>query len=136
MIQLKLKSEMTQYKNPNYWFLLLSALVMIAIGVASYFIPEKIPLSANNLPVKLYRLNYGVLALMALLSNNLVIVRSYLIITGWIMIFFVVSTWVHFPIAGMFEFTKQDNILHSNIGVISIFIGVIYGESSDPEKSL
>ena len=135
MIQLKLKKEMTQYKNPNYWFLLLSALVMIAIATASYFVPGKIPFASEGLLIKLYRLNYGILAIMALLANNLMIVRTYLILTGWLMIFFVVSTWINFPPEGFFQFTKPDNILHSNIGVISIFIGVIYGES-DPEETL
>lgn len=130
MIQLKLKNEMTQYKNPNYWFLLLSALVMIAIATASYFIPSKIPFATDGLFMKLYRLNYGILAIMALLSNNLMIIRTYLILTGWLMIFFVVSTWIDFPPEGFFQFTKADNILHSNIGVISIFVAVIYGDSN------
>jgi len=133
MIQLKLKNEMTQYKNPNYWFLLLSALVMIAIATASYFVPDKVPFATDGLLVKLYRLNYGILGIMAIISYNLKIVRTYLIVTGWLMIFFVISSWLDLTPEGMFLFTKPDNILHSNIGVISIFIAVIYGDS-EPES--
>lgn len=137
MIQLKLKNEMTQYKNPNYWFLFLSALVMIAIATASYFVPGKVPFATDGLLIKLYRINYAVLAMMVLLSNNMQVVRTYLIITGWLMIFFVVSSWLDLAPEGMFLFTKSDNILHSNIGVISIFIAVIYGDTdSESEETL
>ncbi len=127
---------MTQYKNPNYWFLLLSALLMTAIAVISYFFPSKIPFATEGVPIKLYRLNYGIIAAMILLTNNLTAIRAYLIITGWIMIFFVVSTWINLPIENILHFTKQDNILHSNIGVISIFIGVIYSQTPPEENSL
>lgn len=126
---------MTQYKNPNYWFLLLSALIMTTIAVVSYFYPSKIPFATEGVPIKLYRLNYGIIAGMVLLTNNLTAIRAYLIITGWIMIFFVVSTWMDLPIGNILHFTKQDNILHSNIGVISIFIGVIYSQPHS-EKTL
>jgi hypothetical protein len=126
---------MTQYKNPNYWFLLLSAVLMTAIAVISYFCPSKLPFATEGVPIKLYRLNYGIIALMVLLTNNLTAIRAYLIITGWIMIFFVVSTWINLPIEDVLHFTKQDNILHSNVGVISIFIGVIYSQTPT-EKSL
>lgn len=120
---------MVHYKNPNYWFLLACATLMVAIAVASYFIPNKMPFAVEGIEIKLYRINYAIVAIMALLSNNLTIIRSYLIISGWIMIFFVVSTWLHLSVENVFHFTKQDNFLHSNIGVISIFIGVVYGKS-------
>jgi len=127
---------MSQYKNPNYWFLLLSALLMFAIALASYLMPNKVPFATEGVPIKLYRLNYGIIAVMVLLTNNLLAIRTYLIVTGWLMIFFVVSTWLNLPPEDIMQFTKQDNILHSNVGVISIFIGVIYGESSHKENSL
>lgn len=128
---------MIQYKNPNYWFLLLSALLMSSIAIASYFMPNKIPFASEGLEIKLYRVNYSILAFMALLSNNLLVIRGYLILTGWVMIFFVVSTWLNLPPESVLHFTKQDNILHSNVGVISIFIGVIYGQSRQhKEESL
>lgn len=126
---------MIQYKNPNYWFLLVSAVLMIAIAVGSYFMPNKIPFATEGVSIKLYRLNYGIIAVMVLLTNNLLAVRTYLIITGWLMIFFVVSTWLSLPFGSNFQFTKADNILHSNIGVISIFIGIIYTDPTK-EKSL
>ncbi len=129
---------MTQYKNPNYWFLLLSAVLMSAIAVASYFMPNKIPFATEGVAIKLYRVNYGILAAIMLLTNNLLAIRTYLILTGWLMIFFVVSTWLNLPLENTLQFTKQDNILHSNIGVISIFVGVIYGDvtKENKEKSL
>jgi hypothetical protein len=128
---------MVQYKNPNYWFLLLSALLMSSIAIASYFMPEKIPFASEGMGIKLYRVNYSIIAIMALLSNNLFVIRCYLILTGWIMIFFVVSTWLKFPAESILQFSKHDNILHSNVGIISIFIGVIYGPSHQhKEESL
>lgn len=120
---------MIQYKNPNYWFLLVSALLMSSIAIASYFMPNKIPFATEGVAIKLYRVNYSIIAAMVLLSNNLWVIRGYLILSGWIMIFFVVSTWLNLPLENILHFTKQDNILHSNVGVISIFIGVIYGQS-------
>ena len=121
---------MSQYKNPNYWFLFVSTLLMSSIAIASYFIPNKIPFATEGIEIKLYRVNYALVAVMALLSNNLLIIRIYLIFSGWMMIFFVVSTWLSLPLESVLPFTKQDNILHSNVGIISIFIGVIYGQSS------
>jgi hypothetical protein len=121
---------MTQYKNPNYWFLLVCAIIMSAITIATYFMPNKIPFATEGLGIKLYRINYAVLAIMALLSNSLPVIRGYLIVTGWAMVFFVVSNWLHLTPETIFQFTKQDNFLHSNVGVISIFIGVVYGKSS------
>jgi len=121
---------MTQYKNPNYWFLLICVIIMTAIAIASYFIPNKIPFATEGIGIKLYRINYAVLAIMALLSNSLNVVRGYLIVTGWVMVFLVVSNWLHLTPETIFQFTKQDNFLHSNLGVISIFIGVIYGKST------
>lgn len=120
---------MSQYKNPNYWFLLVSALLMSSIAIASYFIPNKIPFATEGIEIKLYRINYALVAAMALLSNNLLVIRVYLVLSGWLMIFFVVSTWLNLPLENILHFTKQDNILHSNVGIISIFIGVIYGQS-------
>lgn len=120
---------MVQYKNPNYWFLLVSALLMASIAMASYFMPNKIPFASEGVAIKLYRVNYAIIAGMVLLGNNLLMVRVYLILSGWLMIFFVVSTWLNLPLENILHFTKQDNILHSNLGVISIFIGVIYGQS-------
>ena len=96
---------MIQYKNPNYWFLLLSALLMASIAVASYFMPNKIPFASEGMGIKLYRVNYSIIALMALLSNNLFIIRGYLILTGWVMIFFVVSTWLNLPPETILHFT-------------------------------
>jgi len=125
---------MIQYKNPNYWFLLLSALLMSSIAITSYFMPNKIPFASEGMEIKLYRVNYSIIAVMALLSNSLFIIRGYLILTGWLMIFFVVSTWLNLPPESILHFTKQDNILHSNVGVISIFIGVIYGQSHQQHK--
>jgi hypothetical protein len=125
---------MIHYKNPNYWFLFLSALLMSSIAVVSYFMPNKIPFASEGIGVKLYRINYSIIALMVLLSNNISIIRCYLILTGWVMIIFVVSTWLNFPSESILHFTKQDNILHSNVGVISIFIGVIYGQSHQPKE--
>ncbi len=103
---------------------------MSAIVVATYFIPNKIPFATEGVGIKLYRINYAALAIMTLLSNNITIMRGYLIATGWMMVFFVVSTWLQLPLQDIFQFTKHDNFLHSNIGVISIFIGVVYGKST------
>ena len=123
-------------KNPNRWFLLLSSLIMIAIALVGYFMPSiHIPFATEGAAVKLYRFNYGVIAWMILLSNNLFAMRTYLIITGWIMIYMVVSNWTYLPPSQAFHFTFEDNILHSNVGLISIFIGVIYGEKQG-SKSL
>lgn len=128
---------MIQYKNPNCWFLLLSALLMSSIAIASYFMPNKIPFASDGIGIKLYRVNYSILAAMALLSNNIKIMRGYLILSGWVMIYFVVSTWLNLPPESILHFTKQDNILHSNVGIISIFVGVIYGQShQQKEESL
>jgi|GEM_PF-1972278 hypothetical protein len=119
-------------KNPNRWFLFLSSFIMISIVAMSYFVASTdIPFATEGVFVKLYRINYAVIAWMTLLSNNLSTIRTYLVITGWIMIYMVVSTWAYLPPSNAASFTFYDNILHSNIGLISIFIGVIY--SSDDE---
>jgi hypothetical protein len=124
---------MIQYKNPNYWFLLVSALIMMGIAAASYYFPDYISFATEGVGVKLYRFNYALVAAMALLTNSLFVIRGFLILSGWLMIYFVVATWLHLPPDSLVHFTKQDNILHTNLGIISIFVGVIYGAAPQKE---
>jgi hypothetical protein len=124
---------MIQYKNPNYWFLIVSALIMMCIAVTSYYFPDHVPFATEGAGVKLYRFNYALVAAMVLLTNNLSIIRGFLILSGWLMIYFVVATWLHFPPDALVHFTKKDNILHTNLGIISIFVGVIYGAAPQKE---
>ena len=117
-------------KNPNRWFLLLSSFIMISIAAVAYILPGRIPFAGEGMPVLLYRVNYAVLTWIVLIAGNMFLLRTYAVLSGWIMIFFVLCNWMHFFPDTLFHFTVGDNLLHTNIGLISIFIAVMYGNDA------
>lgn len=118
------------FKTPNRWFLLISSLIMVLIATASYIIPSTyIPFATEGIFVHLFRINYGLIAWMFLLSNNTMAIRSYLVVTGWVLVYLVIANWLDLPPEHLMNLSPADNILNTNLGVISIFIGIIYTPS-------
>jgi len=120
-------------KNPNRWFLLLSSLIMISVAGIGYLLPGKSLFASEGMTVLLYRLNYAILTWIVLATGNDYFLRVYAILTGWVMIYFVLATWMSLPPDAVFHFTVGDNLLHTNLGLIAIFIAVMYGDTSDSE---
>ncbi|MBC7452056.1 MAG: hypothetical protein H7259_11270 [Cytophagales bacterium] len=123
--------------NPNRWFLLISSLIMILIATASYVIPSSdIPFATEGIFVHLFRINYGIIAWMFLLGNSLMAVRAYLIITGWVLIYLVIANWLDLPPENLMHLTSADNVLNVNLGIISIFVGIMFGDKTNSDKEV
>lgn len=113
--------------NPNHWVLLVASIVMMLIAGISYTTPSyNIPFATEGISILLFRINYGIIGWMFLLGGNLLAIRSYLIITGWMFVYLVVANWLELPPENLMHLTSADNVLNTNLGIISIFVGIIY----------
>ncbi|MFN8416694.1 MAG: hypothetical protein U0U66_10215 [Cytophagaceae bacterium] len=119
------------FHNANRWFLLGASLIMLGVGIVGilYYKDIEFPFASGNRYVWLYRINYVILTWIILTSSNEKWVRMYGILSGWFMIYLVVGTWFQLPPATMFKLTAADNLLHTNLGLSSIFFALFFSEA-------
>jgi hypothetical protein len=119
------------YKNLNFLVLKFFAPILILTGILGYVIPEEYSLMSNENYYNLFHINAGLIGMIILFTMNLTLIRGFNIAFGMIDLYQVFASYFGFFPEEVFKYTLTDNILHVDIGIALIFIGIIAKKTVD-----
>jgi len=122
---------MESQKNLNFLILKFLAPILILIGVLGYIIPNEYNLMSNENFYNLFQINIGLIGMILLFTMNIKLIRGFNIALGAFNIYQVFSSYFGIFPDELFNYTLTDDIVHLDIGIALLFIGIITKTSVD-----
>jgi hypothetical protein len=116
---------MQSHKNINFLVLKFLSPLFIITGIAGYFLPQEKIIISNEAFYNLFHIDAGLIGIIILLTYKVKLVRSYNIFLGVIYLYQAFASYYKIFPDQVFKYTITDDIIHLDIGLTLILIGII-----------
>lgn len=125
---------MKTHQNINFLVLKFLSPLLIITGIYGYFLPKGSGFISNEDFYNLFHIDAGLIGIIVLLTMNVKIVRGYNIILGIIYLYQAAASYLNIFPDETFKYTVTDDIIHLDIGLTLLLIGLIAKKNIEEQK--
>lgn len=112
-------------RNLNFLILATLSPLLLMLGFLPDLLPQKYCFLCTNPYYSLFQINLGMIGCIMLFTNSLPLIRAYNIFLGLIFVYQAVASSLKFFPAGLLHYTLTDDIIHTDAGLILLFVGIL-----------